>query len=287
MSLKIDDNTKHIVCYSGGHSSAIVAIEVARRYGRYCTYLVNNDINPGVEHEDIKRFKKEVAEYLGIKVTYANYKHWDKRDQFDVCTAEGYINRVGVGAVCTHNLKVLPFRRWLKKNAKDKNVVIYYGFDANEKKRIQRRQGILANQGYQTDFPLATWTKRTIKKTEEVGIRPPLTYSVYKHANCLGCIKGGRRHWYVIYCNEPAIWEKAKKMESDVGYAMLTDYETKQPVYLEDLEGLYEKMKNAGVPATERVNPNMFWGAAKRLMSQYEESISKEEGGDKPCECFT
>ena len=31
---------KHIVCYSGGHSSALVAIEVVRRYGKENTVLV-------------------------------------------------------------------------------------------------------------------------------------------------------------------------------------------------------------------------------------------------------
>ena len=55
---------KYVVCYSGGHSSAIAAIETARRYGAENVILLNHDINPKVEDADIKRFKKEVADYF-------------------------------------------------------------------------------------------------------------------------------------------------------------------------------------------------------------------------------
>ena len=39
---------KHIICFSGGHSSAIVAIEVVRRFGKENTVLLNHDINYNV-----------------------------------------------------------------------------------------------------------------------------------------------------------------------------------------------------------------------------------------------
>ena len=44
---------QHIVCYSGGHSSALVAIEVARRYGITGLVLLNHNINSRVEDADI------------------------------------------------------------------------------------------------------------------------------------------------------------------------------------------------------------------------------------------
>lgn len=40
---------KHIVCYSGGHSSAGVAIAVAKRFGAENTILPNHDIAESVE----------------------------------------------------------------------------------------------------------------------------------------------------------------------------------------------------------------------------------------------
>ena len=63
---------KHVVLYSGGHSSALAAIETVRQYGPENVILLNHDINPRTEDADIKRFKREVAEYLGLLITYAN-----------------------------------------------------------------------------------------------------------------------------------------------------------------------------------------------------------------------
>ena len=54
---------KHIICYSGGHSSALVAIEVVRKYGKENVVLLNHDINPSVENEDIKRLIEDIHFY--------------------------------------------------------------------------------------------------------------------------------------------------------------------------------------------------------------------------------
>ena len=55
-----------IVCYSGGHSSALVAIETVRRFGKERVVLLNHDIISTSEGQDINRFKSEVADYLGL-----------------------------------------------------------------------------------------------------------------------------------------------------------------------------------------------------------------------------
>ena len=100
---------KHIICYSGGHSSALVAIEVVRKYGKENVVLLNHDINQSVENEDIKRFKREVAEYLGLPITFANHKDFETKDQFDIATSAfgrnlgilvDNLNTAGVGFSC-------------------------------------------------------------------------------------------------------------------------------------------------------------------------------------------
>jgi hypothetical protein len=82
---------------------------------------------------------------------------------------------------------------WLEANVPDKDCVIYYGFDANETNRIQRRSSIMAAQGYRTDYPLALWDDK-IASIREIGVAPPNTYSVFKHGNCKGCLKAGLQH---------------------------------------------------------------------------------------------
>jgi len=267
---------KHIVCYSGGHSSGIAAIEVSRRFGSDNVILLNHDINFTVEDRDIKRFKRDVSDYLGIPITFANYKNAEL-DQFDVCVEASAFKVNNGQELCTSRLKTEPFMQWLAKNVPDKNAVIYYGFDANEQHRIQRRSGIMGAQGWCTDYPLI-WTDRTIFNVEEVGIKRPSTYSVFKHGNCIGCLKAGWQHWYIVYCTRPDIWKKAKWAEEEIGHAI--HHDESGPSYLEDMEPRFIAMKNAGVLATEHVPHQKFWALAKKVIE-----IKPQMEFDFPCEC--
>lgn len=160
---------KYIVCYSGGHSSALVAIEAVRKCGKENVILLNHNISEEVEHNDIKRFKNEVADYLGIEITYANMEGWETKTPLRICKELGGFKFFNSPVLCTYHLKTKPFEKYLKENWADKKdeVTILYGFDANEKARIQRRATILGQQGYKTDYPLAFW-ERTIESTEEI-----------------------------------------------------------------------------------------------------------------------
>lgn len=267
---------KHIVCYSGGHTSAIASVESVRKYGRENVILLNHDINERVEDPDIKRFKKEVADYLNIPITYANMPGVEEKDQFDICIELGAF-KYGIqsSALCTRELKTKPFHDWLKLNypatppqVRD-DVEIIYGFDMNEPQRITRRVGIMATMGYKTDYP-ALWQNRTIREIEEIGITRPKTYEIFNHANCKGCLKAGKQHWYIVYCLYPDIWEKAKQAEQEIGYSILRDK------YLQELESEFEMLKNKTLPATEKIKPQKFWATARKYIS--EEDIL-------PCEC--
>ncbi len=275
-------NKKHIVCFSGGHSSGLVAIEVVRKFGKENVVLLNHDINKDVEDQDIKRFKQEVADHLGIPITYANYKGLpteDLPDQFDISLMKKGFKQPGTGnAFCTYELKTKPFHDYLKTNFPEKNCVCYYGFDSNENTRIQRRAGIMSAMGYRTDFPLALW-ERTILSTLEVAIPPPITYSHYKHANCAGCEKGGLQHWYVTYCREYRIFKKASKTEDELGYSLLRRFN--EPIYLSELEPIFKRMKCAGVPDTEHYPIHKF----KKYLKMYE--IEEITLFTMPCVCAT
>lgn len=267
---------KHIVCHSGGHSSALVAIEVVRRFGRDGVTLLNHDIPTHTEDADIKRFKAEVASYLDLPVTYASHAD-PTADQFDVCVQAQAFKVDGGQELCTNRLKTAPFMAWLAGVDKD-SATIYYGFDANERDRIQRRVGIMGPQGWKTDYPLALW-ERTIHGTEEVGILRPNTYGAFKHANCIGCLKAGWQHWYIVYCTRPDIWAKGKWAEDEIGYAI--HHEESGPVYLEEMEPKFAAMQAAGIPATEHIPQQRFWAQANRIVqiNVLQSSI--------PCDCIT
>lgn len=188
---------KHIVCYSGGHSSAIAAVEIVRKYGAENTILLNHDLCSRTEDPDIKRFKQEVSDYLGIPITYANMPGWENKDQFDVCMElKAFKYGIQSSALCTQELKTKPFHKWLAEHYPAdpphirEDVSLVYGFDASEQTRIRRRIGVMAVMGYRTEYPLI-WNDRSIYQIEEIGIKRPKSYSIFNHANCIGCLEGG------------------------------------------------------------------------------------------------
>lgn len=313
------NDAKHIICYSGGHSSALVAIEVCRRFGQDNVILLNHNININYENEDIKRFKKEVADYLGLAITYANYNDLpldQLPSQFEVCLiANSFVNPHTRQALCTHRLKTLPFKNYLEQYHPEKHCIIYYGFDRDEPQRIERRKIILNDMGYVSDYPLGLWGKGafdhfvswlekttgkadnlfdqgaiqaileydlqienrddwelTIKSTKEIGVEPPNAYDNFKHANCTGCLKGGKQHWYVVYCIRYDIYEEAKDAEQRIGNSIIKGY------WLKDLEKDFKKMKCAGIEPSEHIPPQKFWKRAKK----YTKPLDDEE---KPCLC--
>lgn len=298
---KINNPVTHIVCYSGGHSSAKVAMNVAKFMREEDSLvLLNHDINPNVEHWDIKRFKKDVSDALNTPITFANYKGIesceDIPDQFDVAQLIGGFKFGNGTELCTHRLKTEPFQKYLEENfpvgdtgVRD-DVVIYYGFDADETKRIQRRSSILGQMGYMSDYPLALWEDADHTIVEDAGILPPLTYKVidddntygaWKHANCMGCLKAGKQHWYATYVARPDLFEKAKRTEEIIGYSII------RGVYLDELEEVFAEMKQAGIPATEHIDGRKFWAMVRKVVDKGEDLDAIFEGAEneKPCEC--
>lgn len=257
---------KYIVCFSGGHSSALAAIETVRKYGRENVILLNHDISEEVEDKDIKRFKREVADYLGINITYANMPQWEKKTPLRVCRELGGFKFGNGYALCTAKLKTEPFYKWLSENfpvAKGEvreDVVIIYGFDRNETDRIQRRIGVMISKGYKCDFPLAFYEERTIYTTETIGIKLPSAYLTFRHGNCKACLKSGRQSWYIVYCLYPELWKEAIDTENEIGFSILND------CYLIDLEPKFAKMKCSGIIPSENLNPQTFWSMVEKSL---------------------
>ncbi len=276
---------RHLVCFSGGESSAIVAEAVVRRYGPANVTLLNHDIHASKEDADVKRFKAQVAAALGLPITYANYGGLaadELPDQFDVSVSVSAFKNPGTGdALCTFHLKTKPFAAYLAAHHAAGTVTIYYGFDDHEQGRIARRRAILGAQGYATCFPLAEWPD-TLENIQQLGIAPPLGYSTYTHANCAGCLKGGIQHWFVTYYHRPDVYEKASQTEQRLGYAILPDRSggTRKPWFLADLAPVFARMKRAGVPDTEHYPEHKF----KRYLRQYR---LPEISLFAPCECAT
>lgn len=147
-------------------------------------------------------------------------------------------------------------------------MCVVYGFDANETVRMTRRVGVMTVLGYQVEFPLI-WNDRTIQSIEEISIKRPKTYSIFNHANCIGCLKAGKQHWFIVYCLYPEVWEKAKMAEEQIGYSIL------KQAFLEELEPEFSRLKGK-MEATEKIKPQTFWAKARKYIA--DEDVL-------PCEC--
>lgn len=256
---------KQVVCYSGGHSSAIVGINAVKEHGAENVILLNHDINPKIESKDVKRFKNEVAEYLGLGITYANHENWATETPVSVCRKIGGWKFKTPDILCTYNLKTLPFYDWIEKNDPLRLHTYLYGFDENERHRVERRSRIMRENGCKTDFPLATRpNKIQVLNIEQVDIDRPNNYENFKHANCQGCLKAGWQHWYIINAHRKDIWQEAMEGEDEIGYAIHKTTNS-QPAFLEEREELFYQMYQAGIPTTEHISDKKFWASARRI----------------------
>ncbi|MDR1140123.1 MAG: hypothetical protein LBL62_00420 [Planctomycetaceae bacterium] len=267
---------KYIVSFSGGHSSALVAIEAVRKHGKDDVILLNHDISSQVEHQDIKRFKNEVAEYLNIPITYANADDFENNPPLRVVRDKLFISPTG-RIMCTYFLKTQPFEKYMRANfpatpTKPNNkVTVLVGFEKTEYHRIQRRNTILSAMGYMSEFPLAFWN-RTIYQTEEIGIERPVTYKIERHANCMGCLKAGIQHWYVVFILHREIFDDAVAFEKETGFHIHRDFR------MEELIGKFESMKCSGIVPDGVTNSHKFWAKVKKILAEHEEY-------SLPCEC--
>lgn len=258
---------KYIVCFSGGHGSALTAVETVRRHGRENTILLNHDISNKVEDADVKRFKMEVADYLGVPIEYANRENFEEDTPLSLCRQKKMI-RFGIGSsICTYYLKTEPFYQWLKDNYPVKkgqvsrDITLVYGFDASEPKRIERRRKYLLNQGYLSEYPMAEGCdENTLRDIRQLGIALPESYEYAKHANCKGCLKAGKQHWYMVYCLWPKIFDEAVETEKIVGFSIIKGH------FLSDLAPLYEQMRIIGIEPNDNECSGSFWGRVHRLM---------------------
>lgn len=113
---------------------------------------------------------------------------------------------------------------------------------------------------------------RKIQGYEEIGIKRPVTYKTFKHANCIGCLKAGRQHWYVVYCLYPKIFKEAVEAEKEIGHSII------KGVWLEDLIPQYRTMRKLGIVPGDKMKSQTFWAMVRKKIKESEED-------NTPCEC--
>src|SRR3990167_571917 len=180
---------KHIISYSGGLNSFATAERIINKFGKENVILVFTDTKS--EDEDLYRFIIETVEWF--EVEYISLA--DGRNIWEVFNDMNFMSNSRVDN-CSQILKRSLFKRWLKKNYRPNECIIYVGFDWNEIHRLPKMQK--RYKPYTVEAPLMEkplLEKRDIiKMLETVGIKIPKLYKLgFQHNNCGGfCVKAGQ-----------------------------------------------------------------------------------------------
>lgn len=211
---------KVVVGFSGGVSSAWCAGWALRKFDKHDVVFLFHDTKE--EDPDTYRFIREMAAALKHDITERS----DGRSVTEVFDDEGAIanNRM---AFCSRILKAEQrdrFFRELRSTSPGAEIVNVLGFSAMEVQRVQRAAGRAISSGYKVRFPMI---EEKITKQQaadwcsELGVRPPKMYRWSEHANCVGCVRGGKAYWLAVAKNAPEVFEQRAKLEEDYGHTIL------------------------------------------------------------------
>lgn len=203
---------KHVVMFSGGAASSVMAKMVADKYPN-STILLHTPT--GAEHPDADRFREQVADFIGLPITVeaARKTLWEY-----VETSWKHVPNNSLTNKCTEPMKIKPQNRFLKRlEDTGEDYIIYVGFTLDEWRRVQRTWVRNEAKGRKVEFPLfdARLTSEECKNIirDDWGICLPEPYKYLKHNNCIPCWKGGQQHWHKVWKYYPKQFWRAVKAE--------------------------------------------------------------------------
>ena len=205
---------KHIVLFSGGACSSLVAQIVAKEQVKKDVIFLYTPTYS--EHPDADRFREQVAKYLGIPITVqADGRNiWQLIDDNNCLPSEWM-------PFCTRILKQEQREKFLK--GLD-DYILYYGFDAKEYQRAQNTAAHAMVTGEKVKFPLieaaimSQEAKKIIQHDWKICLPEPYLY--LDHNNCIPCWKGGKGHWQRVCKYYPDQFQKAIDAEKKIGYTV-------------------------------------------------------------------
>lgn len=215
-----DQGGQIVVGYSGGITSARCAQWALDNFPRERVTLLFHDTKE--EDEDTYRFMREVAAKLDMPITEQS----DGRSVSEVFDDEGAIanNRM---AFCSRILKAEQRDIYFERLKRDswEPVVNVLGLTKVEWQRVQRTAVRAERAGYICRYPCIEegWTKQDCIdwSVNELGVRPPRIYEWSEHANCVGCVRGGRAYWKAVDANAPEVYEKRMAQEDEFGFTII------------------------------------------------------------------
>lgn len=229
------------VWFSCGVASAIAAKKTIEKYGDICKIrILNNPIKE--EHEDNRRFLKDVEKWLGYPIESVIHKKWPNSSCVEVWDYANFMSGP-YGAYCTRILKKEARQQWERENDWDWLVL---GFTVEEQKRYDNF--ILTER----DNLLPVLIEDNLSKQDcfyilnEAKIEPPKIYQHgFPNANCIGCVKAtSATYWNLVRKEFPEVFEQRATQSRKIG-AKLARHKGKR-IFLDELspDAKGHKLKN-------------------------------------------
>lgn len=208
-----------IVGFSGGVTSAWCAGWALRNFPREEVILLFHDTKE--EHPDTYRFLHEMSAALGMPITEQS----DGRSVTQLFRDEGYLGN-NQQTFCSRILKAEQRQKFVK-SLRDQGVteiLMVIGYSASEPKRVARMVGHCMLDGITPRFPVI---EENVSKQDTAdwvmaqGVKPSAMYCWAEHANCVGCVKGGRAYWLAVAEHHPDVFEQRAAMEEEFGHEII------------------------------------------------------------------
>lgn len=202
------------VWFSCGAASAVAAKKTIELYGaEHEIRVVNNPV--AEEHEDNRRFLKDVEQWLGIRIELAVNPKYPAGKCSEVWDARRFMSGP-TGAPCTFELKKRARQHWESVNHPDNFVL---GFTYDEKNRAERF--IMT----ESDKLIPVLINERITKQDcfdmisAAGIELPQIYQMgYPNANCIGCVKAtSPTYWSLVRETFPDIYNERAAQSRRIG----------------------------------------------------------------------
>jgi hypothetical protein len=220
-----------VVGFSGGVTSAWCAGWALRTYPREEVILLWHDTKE--EHPDTYRFLREMSAALGIGITERS----DGRSVTQLFRDEGMLGN-GQNTMCSRVLKAEPGANFVRELiAHGHEVVKVVGYSGNEQKRVARMVGHCDREGHAVRFPLI---EESITKQQcadwcscVMHVEPSIQYRDFEHANCRGCVKGGRGYWLKTLEVDPEVFWQRSDLEDEFGHTIIRGGNREHPTLRE------------------------------------------------------
>lgn len=219
-----------VVGFSGGVTSAWCAGWALRNFPRDEVVLLWHDTME--EHPDTYRFLREMAAALDMPITERS----DGRSVTEVFRDEGFLGN-NQNAMCSRILKAQQgsgfidelkrehrllngARREAGLRADGLDIFKVFGYSAREAERVSRMLGHGLAEGFTPLFPII---QEGVTKQQcadwclSMGVRPSSMYEWSDHANCVGCVKGGKAYWLAVAEHHPDVFAQRAALEQEFG----------------------------------------------------------------------